>query len=101
MPTTLYLNGAPHRGASRYLLRSLLFLAALAALGGFFQQPLTAAFLTNPYLNGAIAAAFLFGVAYTLKALTGCAARCSRRRIRPPMVALKGPSPRDVAQTGQ
>ena len=59
------------RGASRYLLRSLLFLAVLAALGAFFQQPLTAAFLTNPYLNGTIAAAFLFGVAYTLKALVG------------------------------
>ncbi|MFZ1641221.1 MAG: hypothetical protein WAV07_07225 [Candidatus Contendobacter sp.] len=59
------------RGASRYLLRSLLFLAALAALGTFFQQPLIAAFLTNPYLNGTIAAAFLFGVAYTFKALTG------------------------------
>ena len=59
------------RGASRYLLRCLLFLAALAALGAFFRQPLTAAFLTNPYLNGTIAAAFLFGVAYTLKALTG------------------------------
>lgn len=59
------------RGASRYLLRCLLFLAALAALGVFFQQPLTAAFLTNPYLNGTIAVAFLFGVAFTLKALTG------------------------------
>jgi len=59
------------RGASRYLWRCLLFLATLAALGAFFQQPLTAAFLTNPYLNGTIAAAFLFGVAYTLKALTG------------------------------
>jgi hypothetical protein len=61
----------PSRGASRYLLRCLLFLAALAALGVFFQQPLTAAFLTNPYLNGTIAVAFLFGVAFTLKALTG------------------------------
>ncbi|MDS4042338.1 MAG: hypothetical protein RKP20_14320 [Candidatus Competibacter sp.] len=57
------------RGASRYLIRSLLFLAALAALGAFFQQPLTAAFLTNPYLNGTIGVAFLFGVTYTLKAL--------------------------------
>ena len=59
------------RGASRYLWRCLLFLTALATLGAFFQQPLTAAFLTNPYLNGTIAAAFLFGVAYTIKALTG------------------------------
>ncbi|HRD64764.1 MAG TPA: hypothetical protein PKY50_01275 [Candidatus Competibacter sp.] len=60
-----------NRGANRYLVRSLLFLVALAALGAFFQKPLTAAFLTNPYLNGTIAVAFLFGVAYTLKALTG------------------------------
>ena len=57
------------RGAGRYLLRSLLFLMMLAALGAAFQKPLTAAFLTNPYLNGSIAVAFLFGVAYTLKAL--------------------------------
>ncbi|HOB60588.1 MAG TPA: hypothetical protein PKI41_00520 [Candidatus Competibacteraceae bacterium] len=57
------------RGASRYLWRSLLFLAALATLGALFQRPLTAAFLTNPYLNGTIAVAFLFGVSYTLKAL--------------------------------
>ena len=57
------------RGAGRYLLRSLIFLAALAALAAVFQRPLTAAFLTNPYLNGSIAAAFLFGVLYTLKAL--------------------------------
>lgn len=34
-----------------------------------FRRPLTAAFLTNPYLNGTIVAAFLFGVGYTLKAL--------------------------------
>jgi hypothetical protein len=47
------------------------FLATLAALSVFFQKPLTAAFLTNPYLNGTILAAFLFGVLYTLKALTG------------------------------
>jgi hypothetical protein len=57
------------QGASRYLMRSLLFLAALATLGAFFQQPLTAAFLTNPYLNGTIGVAFLFGVAYTLRSL--------------------------------
>lgn len=65
---------SPHRstqGASRYLWRSLLFLAALAAMGAVFRQPLTAAFLTNPYLNGAIVAVFLFGVAYTLEALLG------------------------------
>lgn len=60
-----------NRGASRYLLRCLLFLAALAALGVFFQEPLIAAFLTNRYLNGTIGIAFLFGVAYTFKALTG------------------------------
>ena len=70
MPIT-HSDRRSHRGATRYLLRSLLFLAALAALGLFFQKPLTAAFLTNPYLNGTIAAAFLFGVAYTLKALLG------------------------------
>lgn len=58
-----------YRGASRYLLRCLLFLAALAALGALFQQPLIAAFLTNPYLNGAIGVTFLFGVAYTFQAL--------------------------------
>ncbi len=69
MPMTLLIDRHSARGASRYLLRSLLFLAALAALGVFFQQPLTAAFLTNPYLNGTIGAALLFGVFYTLKAL--------------------------------
>ena len=58
-----------YRGASRYLLRCLLFLTALAALGALFQQPLIAAFLTNPYLNGAIGVTFLFGVAYTFRAL--------------------------------
>lgn len=57
------------RGANRYLLRSLLFLVALAALGAVFRRPLSAAFLTNPYLNGTITAAFLFGVFYTLKGL--------------------------------
>ena len=70
MPTTIS-DRRSNRGATRYLLRSLLFLAALAALGAFFQRPLLAAFLTNPYLNGTIAAAFLFGVSYTLKALLG------------------------------
>lgn len=59
------------QSANRYLLRALIFLAALAALGVFFQKPLTAAFLTNPYLNGTILATFLFGVVYTLKALGG------------------------------
>ncbi len=70
MPMTLS-DRRSNRGASRYLLRSLLFLLALAVLGAFFQQPLTAAFLTNPYLNGTIAVAFLFGVAYTLRAMMG------------------------------
>ena len=70
MPMTL-VDRRTTRSANRYLLRSLVFLTALAALGLFFQKPLTAAFLTNPYLNGTIAAAFLFGVAYTLKAITG------------------------------
>lgn len=60
-----------NRGASRYLFRSLLFLLTLATLGGFFHQPLLAAFLTNSYLNGTIAAAFLFGVFYTFKAMAG------------------------------
>ncbi|MFZ4792046.1 MAG: hypothetical protein ACOYMW_14335 [Candidatus Competibacteraceae bacterium] len=69
MPLT-FSERRSQRGAGRYLLNALLFLAALTALGAFFQPPLTAAFLTNPYLNGTIAAAFLFGVAYTLKALT-------------------------------
>jgi hypothetical protein len=60
-----------HRGASRYLFRSALFLLVLAVLGGVFHQPLLAAFLTNAYLNGAIALVFLLGVAYTLAALLG------------------------------
>ncbi|MBL8258404.1 MAG: hypothetical protein JNM60_01155 [Candidatus Competibacteraceae bacterium] len=58
-----------NRGVTRYLMRSLLFLASLTVLALFFRKPLTAAFLTNPYLNGTIAVAFLFGVSYTLKAL--------------------------------
>ena len=57
------------RGASRYLWRSVLFLVVLVALGAWFIQSLSDAFLTNPYLNGAIVAVFLFGAAYTLKAL--------------------------------
>lgn len=76
------------RGAGRYLLRSLLFLAMLAVLGAVFQKPLTAAFLTNPYLNGAIAAAFLFGVTYTLKALVE-SLRDARATGRIADVALK------------
>lgn len=68
MPTILP-DRRSARGASRYLARSLLFLATLAALGVVFQQPLTAAFLNNPYFNGAVTAVFLFGVIYTLKAL--------------------------------
>ena len=68
MPLTIS-ERRSQRGAGRYLLHSLLFLAALTALGAVFLLPLTAAFLTNPYLNGTIAAAFLFGVTYTLKAL--------------------------------
>ena len=78
----------PTRGAGRYLLRSLLFLAMLAGLGAVFQKPLTAAFLTNPYLNGAIAAAFLFGVAYTLKSLVD-SLRDARAAGRTAGVALK------------
>ena len=70
MPMTIS-DRRSNSGATRYLIRSLLFLTALAALGAFFQKPLTAAFLTNPYLNGTIALAFLFGVTYTLKALVG------------------------------
>lgn len=70
MPMTTA-NRRPTRGVHRYLIRSLLFLTVLTALGVFFQKPLTAAFLTNPYLNGAIVAAFLFGVAYTLRGMLG------------------------------
>ena len=77
-----------HRGAGRYLLHSLLFLAVLTALGAVFRLPLTAAFLTNPYLNGAIAAVFLFGVAYTLQALID-ALRDVRAGERVAGIALK------------
>jgi hypothetical protein len=87
MPMTLSDQRAT-RGAGRYLLRSLLFLAMLAVLGAVFQKPLTAAFLTNPYLNGAIAAAFLFGVTYTLKALVETL-RDARATGRTADVALK------------
>ncbi|MCP5158000.1 MAG: hypothetical protein H6975_01085 [Gammaproteobacteria bacterium] len=59
----------PMRGANRYLLRSLLFLTVLVALGATFQRPLIAAFLHNLYFNGAVVAVFLFGVAYTFKSL--------------------------------
>ncbi len=61
----------PSEGASRYLVRSLVFLVALVALGVVFQQPLTVAFLNNLYFNGAVAAVFVFGVIYTLKSLVG------------------------------
>ena len=70
MPITLA-DRRFNRGATRYLVRSWLFLAALTVLGAFFRGPLTAAFLNNPYLNGTIAIAFLFGVAYTFKVLLG------------------------------
>lgn len=69
--STLHSDRRSHRGVTRYLLRSLLFLTALVILGAVFQKPLTAAFLTNPYLNGTIAIVFLFGVSYTVKALLG------------------------------
>ncbi|HAO34139.1 MAG TPA: hypothetical protein DCQ84_14510 [Candidatus Competibacteraceae bacterium] len=78
----------PNRGVTRYLLRSLLFLASLALLALFFRKPLTAAFLTNPYLNGTIAAAFLFGVGYTLKALLDTLAD-GRSAERAAVVALR------------
>lgn len=70
MPTLLS-DRRPVRGAGNYLFRSLLFLVTMTALGAAFQEPLTAAFLSNPYLNGTIGIAFLLGVAYTLKALLG------------------------------
>ena len=57
------------RGVARYLVRSLLFLTVLVVIGAAFEKPLHAAFLTNPYLNGAITLVFLFGVTYTLRAL--------------------------------
>lgn len=87
MPITVA-ERRPTQSANRYLFRSLIFLTALAALGVFFQKPLTAAFLTNPYLNGTILAAFLFGVLYTLKALGG-ALLDGRAADRVAAIALK------------
>lgn len=86
--STLYPDARPLPGAGRYLFRALLFLVLLALLGAAFQKPLTAAFFSNQYLNGAIVIIFLFGVAYTIRALveTLGAARASARSAS---VALK------------
>jgi hypothetical protein len=54
---------------SRHLVRSLLFLLALTALGLLFQEPLLDGFAANPYLNGTILAILGIGVLITLKGL--------------------------------
>jgi hypothetical protein len=51
----------------RFLLRMVLFLAAIAGVVGVLLDPVQRAFLSNPALNGLIVAAFLFGVLYVLR----------------------------------
>jgi hypothetical protein len=58
-------------GHTRYLVRSALFLLAVAAVAGVLYQPLLAGFSASPLLNGAILATLAFGVAYTLVAMVG------------------------------
>ena len=67
MPSQSY--SVRQRSAARYLLRSVIFLLALAVLGALFYGPLIEGFHANAYLNGTILAMFGFGVVYTLKAL--------------------------------
>lgn len=63
-------SSSRQRGAGHYLLRSLLFLALLGALGFLFREQLLIHFEANVYLNGAILGLFLLGTLYTLKALS-------------------------------
>jgi len=67
MPT----KSSPSRqqGAGHYLLRSLLFLALLGALGFLFREQLAVHFEANIYLNGTILGLFVLGALYALKAL--------------------------------
>jgi hypothetical protein len=50
-----------------YLIRMVLFLAAVAALTGVLFDKLTLAFANNPPLNGLIAAVLLAGIAWNLR----------------------------------
>lgn len=56
-------------GYARYLLRSALFLAVLAALAAYYHRPLIDAFRANPGLNGIILGILAFGILYTLNSL--------------------------------
>jgi hypothetical protein len=69
---------------ARFLVRSGVFLAALAALAVWLHGPLIEGFRTNPPLNGTILAALAFGIAYTLTVMarTFLAALALRRAER-------------------
>ncbi len=56
-------------GDTRYLLRSILFIAVLAALAYLSRQPIVEGFLANTALNGTILGILAFGALYTFKAL--------------------------------
>jgi len=56
-------------GDTRYLLRSILFLAVLGALAYLSKEPLMEGFRANTALNGTILGILAFGILYTFKAL--------------------------------
>lgn len=65
------IESSPSRqpGAGHYLLRSLIFLALLGALGFLFREQLSVHFEANVYLNGTILGLFVLGALYAVKAL--------------------------------
>lgn len=51
----------------RYLIRMVVFMVAVAVVGGVLSGPLAAAFLANPALNGVILGVLLIGVVFILR----------------------------------
>ncbi len=51
----------------RQLIRMVIFLAIVVAIGVFLFQPARIAFIANPYLNGLIFAVLFFGIAFIFR----------------------------------
>ncbi|MFQ5348245.1 MAG: flagellar motor protein MotA [Rhodothalassiaceae bacterium] len=54
-------------GQRRFLNRMVAFVAAVAVLAAVLAEPLSEAFLANPWLNGIIAAVLLLGIGYSFR----------------------------------
>ncbi|RMD90682.1 MAG: flagellar motor protein MotA [Alphaproteobacteria bacterium] len=54
-------------GLTRFLNRMVAFVAAVAVLAAVLAEPLSKAFLANPWLNGIIAAVLLLGIVYSFR----------------------------------